>query len=139
VGAEPLASDWRVAKSIFVADDEATAQRYGLGPEGPYHFYFRQLVKKLVGFGGRGNLFKLDQSEPDDSITPESVTNKLVIAGTVQSVVDQILAFRETTGPFGTLLYACHDWVDPALAKRSMQLMAEEVMPRINAALGETA
>ncbi len=125
-----------MAKSIFVADDEATAKRYGHGAEGPYHFYFKQLVRKLVGFAGRANLFKLDQSEPDSKITPEYVTEKLVIAGTVNSVVEQILAFREKTGPFGTLLYPCHDWVDPALGKRSMQLMAEEVMPRVNAALG---
>jgi hypothetical protein len=31
------------------------------------------------------------------------------------------------------------DWVDPALAKRSMQLMAEQVMPRVNAAIGKSA
>jgi alkanesulfonate monooxygenase SsuD/methylene tetrahydromethanopterin reductase-like flavin-dependent oxidoreductase (luciferase family) len=135
-GATPDPADWRVAKSIFVADDEATAKRYGLSPEGPYHFYFKQLVRKLVGFGGRSNLFKLDQSQPDSEITPEYVTEKLVIAGTVNSVVDQILAFREKTGEFGTLYYACMDWKDPALGKRSMQLMAEEVMPRVNAALG---
>jgi len=135
VGATPDPADWRVAKSIFVADDEATARRYGLSPEGPYHFYFKQLVRKLVGFGGRSNLFKLDQSQPDSEITPDYVTNKLVIAGTVSSVVDQILAFREKTGDFGTLYYACMDWKDAALGKRSMQLMAEEVMPRVNAAL----
>ena len=134
-GATALAAEWRVAKSIFVADDDATAKRYGLSPEGPYHFYFRQLVRKLVGFGGRSNLFKLDQNEPDSAITPDYVTNRLVIAGTVSSVVDQLLAFRDTTGDFGTLLYACHDWVDPALGKRSMQLMAEDVMPRVNAAI----
>jgi len=139
VGAKPDPSEWRVAKSIFVADDAAVAKRYGHGAEGPYHFYFKQLVRKLVGFAGRSNLFKLDQSEPDAKITPEYVTNKLVIAGTVDSVVDQILAFRGQTGPFGTLLYPCHDWVDPALGKRSMQLMAEQVMPRVNAALGESA
>ena len=137
VGAVPHSSEWRVAKSIFVADDETVAKRYGLGPDGPYHFYFKQLVRKLVG-GGRSNLFKLDQGQPDEEITADHVTRKLVIAGTVDSVVEQILAFRETTGPFGTLLYACHDWMDPALARRSMQLMAEEVLPRINAALGET-
>ncbi len=128
-------SDWRVAKSIFVADDAATAERYGYLPEGPYHFYFKQLIRKLVGAGGRGNLFKLDQSQPDSEITPDAVTKKLVIAGTVDSVVEQILAFREKTGDFGTLVYACHDWLDPALGRRSMQLMAEEVMPRVNAAL----
>jgi alkanesulfonate monooxygenase SsuD/methylene tetrahydromethanopterin reductase-like flavin-dependent oxidoreductase (luciferase family) len=136
-GAKASPSEWRVAKSIFVADDEKTAQRYGKGAEGPYHFYFKQLTRKLVG-GGRSNLFKLDQNQPDSEITPEAVTNKLVIAGTVDSVVDQILAFRDQIGDFGTLMYACHDWVDPALGKRSMQLMAEEVMPRVNAAIARS-
>ncbi|MEO8203965.1 MAG: LLM class flavin-dependent oxidoreductase [Betaproteobacteria bacterium] len=139
VGARATPAEWRVAKSIFVADDERTAQDYGLGAAGPHHLYFRHLVRKLVGLGGRANLFKSDPGEPDARITPDYVTGKLVIAGTVNSVVDQLLAFREKTGSFGTLLYACHDWADPALAKRSMQLMAEEVMPRVNAALGESA
>ena len=43
----------------------ATATR----PKGPYHFYFKQLIRKLVGVGGRGNLFKLDQNQPDSEIT----------------------------------------------------------------------
>jgi alkanesulfonate monooxygenase SsuD/methylene tetrahydromethanopterin reductase-like flavin-dependent oxidoreductase (luciferase family) len=135
VGAEPRAAEWRVAKSIFVADDDKVARRYGHGAEGPYHFYFKQLIRKLVGFGGRSNLFKLDQNEPDASITADSLTPRLVIAGSVNSVVDQILAFREQTGDFGTLYYACHDWADAALGRRSMQLMAEQVMPRVNAAI----
>jgi alkanesulfonate monooxygenase SsuD/methylene tetrahydromethanopterin reductase-like flavin-dependent oxidoreductase (luciferase family) len=137
IGKTPTGADWRVAKSIFVSDSEATAKEYGHGPKGPYHFYFKQLIRKLVGAGGRGNLFKLDQSEPDASITADTMTPKLVIAGTVDSVVDQILAFRDKVGPFGTLYYPCHDWVDPALAKKSMQLMAEQVMPRVNKALKE--
>ena len=134
-GAQPRAAEWRIAKSIFVADDDQVAKRYGHGARGPYHFYFKQLIRKLVGFGGRANLFKLDQSEPDASITADTMTPRLVIAGSVNSVVDQILAFRETVGDFGTLYYACHDWVDPALGRRSMQLMAEQVMPRVNAAI----
>ena len=137
VGQTANPADWRVAKSIFVADDEQTAQRYGKSAAGPYHFYFKQLVRKLVGFGNRGNLFKVDQAMPDAAITPEYVTNELVLAGTVNSVVDQILAFRETTGDFGTLVYSCHDWIDPALSKRSMQLMAEKVMPAVNAAIAK--
>ncbi len=131
-------ADWRVAKTIFVADDEATAQRYGKSAVVPHLFFFMLIVGKLVGFGNRGNLFKLDQSIPDSVITPEYVTDKLVIAGTVNSVVDQILAFREQVGDFGTLVYAQHDWIDPALAKRSMQLMAEQVLPKVNAAIGKS-
>lgn len=137
VGAVAQPDEWRVAKSIFVADDQATALRYAHSADGPYHFYFKQLVRKLVGAGGRGNLFKTDPAMPDADITPDYVTQRLVLAGTVDSVVEQLLAFREQVGDFGTLLYACHDWVDPALAKRSMQLMAEQVMPRVNAALGQ--
>jgi hypothetical protein len=35
------------------------------------------------------------------------------------------------------LYYAGHDWLDPKLGKRSMELMAQEVMPRVNKALKE--
>jgi alkanesulfonate monooxygenase SsuD/methylene tetrahydromethanopterin reductase-like flavin-dependent oxidoreductase (luciferase family) len=136
VGAKADPADWRIAKSIFVADDDATAKRYGHGEGGPHHFYFKQLVRKLAG-GGRGNLFKTDQNMPDSALTPEYVTERLVLAGTVNSVVDQILAFREQVGDFGNLVYAMHDWVDPTLGKRSMELFATEVMPRVNAAIGK--
>lgn len=129
-------ANWRVAKSIFVADDEKTARDYALGMGGPYAFYYRQLLTKLVK-GGRANLFKEDQSAPDSGVTLEGVLDKLVICGTPDKVADELLAFRETVGPFGTLLYAGHDWADRDLACRSMTLMAEDVMPRVNAALAK--
>ena len=73
---------------------------------------------------------------PDSAITLDYIVDSLVICGTVESVVDQLLKFRETVGDFGTLLYAGHDWVDRKLARRSMELMANEVMPRLNKAIG---
>jgi alkanesulfonate monooxygenase SsuD/methylene tetrahydromethanopterin reductase-like flavin-dependent oxidoreductase (luciferase family) len=138
VGAVASPDEWRVAKSIFVADDEATARRYALQEGGPYHFYFKQLVRKLVTGGGRSNLFKTDPAMPDSEVTADYVTGRLVLAGTVNSVVDQILSFRDKVGDFGQLLYACHDWMDPALGRRSMELFATEVMPRVNAAIGKS-
>ncbi len=90
-----------------------------------------------MGGGGRGNLFKADPAMPDSDLTLDYILDQLVIAGTVDQVVEQLLAFRQQTGDFGTLLYACHDWVDPALGKRSMQLMAEQVMPRLNQRLSQ--
>ena len=62
-----------------------------------------------------------------------------MIYGTPDAVADQILAFREQVGDFGTLLYAGHDWMDKRLARRSMQLMAEQVMPTVNKAIGPRA
>ena len=93
---------------------------------------------KLVS-AGRIGTFKADRSMLDEDVTLEWVVDSLVIAGTVNSVVDQILAFRERTGDFGQLVYCGHDWLDADLGKRSMQLFAEEVMPRVNAAIRESA
>ncbi len=38
---------------------------------------------------------------------------------------------RSVLGHFGTLLMAGHDWDRPALWRRSMELLATEVMPRL--------
>jgi alkanesulfonate monooxygenase SsuD/methylene tetrahydromethanopterin reductase-like flavin-dependent oxidoreductase (luciferase family) len=132
VGAVASPKDWRIAKSIFVADDEKTANEYGLGHDGPYGFYFKQLMRKLIGGSGRSNLFKSDQNMPDSDVTLDYVLQNLVIVGTVEQVVDKLYAFRKEIGDFGTLLYACHDWATPELGMRSMELMAKEVMPRLN-------
>jgi alkanesulfonate monooxygenase SsuD/methylene tetrahydromethanopterin reductase-like flavin-dependent oxidoreductase (luciferase family) len=130
-------SDWRVARTIFVADDDKTARRYGYEDENsPYRFYFSQMRAKMKR-GNRMYVFKRDKEQPDDELTLDYVLDNCVTYGTVNKVVDAILQLREQTGDFGELVYAGMDWVDPVLARRSMQLMAEEVMPRVNAAIGK--
>jgi hypothetical protein len=84
-------------------------------------------------------VFKSYKEQPDEEITDDFVIDNCVTFGTVNKVVDAILKLREETGDFGELVYAGLDWVDPALAKRSMQLMAEQVMPRVTAAIGKPA
>ena len=128
-------ANWRVAKTVFVADDAATAREYGIGPGSPYRFYYQQLFFKLKR-AGRINLFKPSKDTPDDRVTLDTVVDDLVIAGTPDQVAEELLAFRETTGDFGTLLYCGIDWVDAKLARRSMELMAEKVMPAVNRATG---
>ncbi|MDW3178862.1 MAG: LLM class flavin-dependent oxidoreductase [Acidimicrobiia bacterium] len=135
VGRHANPADWRVAKSIFVADDANVADDYGrTSPTSPYRHYFSHFILKAK-MAGRINLFKPDRDLPDDYVTVERALDDLVICGDVDSVVDQILAFREEIGDFGTLVYAGHDWVDADLSRRSMELMATEVMPRISDAI----
>ena len=120
--------DWRVAKNICVAKDRETARAYARDPGSPYVLYYSQLDTKLRK-GGRLNLFKEDQNMPDDDVTLDYVLDRLIIHGDPQSVADQILEFREVTGPFKHLVYAGHDWTDYDLGREGMILMAEKVMP----------
>jgi alkanesulfonate monooxygenase SsuD/methylene tetrahydromethanopterin reductase-like flavin-dependent oxidoreductase (luciferase family) len=139
VGATPEVKDWRVARTIFVADDAQTAAAYGRRDQNsPYLHYYGQIFRKLIR-SKRLFVMKVEREQPDDQVTLDFIMDELVIHGTVNSVVDQILALREQTGDFGELVYGGMDWVSPDLARRSMQLMAEEVMPRVNAAIGSAA
>jgi alkanesulfonate monooxygenase SsuD/methylene tetrahydromethanopterin reductase-like flavin-dependent oxidoreductase (luciferase family) len=134
-GVPPDPADWRIARTVCVADDDKTALAYGqTDPHSPYRFYYSQIMAKFFR-GGRQAVFKEEPSQPDDEITLDYVVERLVICGSVNKVVDGILAFHERVGPFGELVYGGMDWVDPALGRRSMELMATEVMPRVNAAL----
>ena len=113
----------------------ATARAYGGDDaKSPYRFYMRQLLMKL------GRAKRSARSRPpghaDEEVTLDYVVENIIIRGTVNAVVDASSALHETVGDFGTLLYCGKDWTDPALGRRSMELMAEKVMPAVNAALG---
>ncbi len=138
VGQKADPKDWRVARTIFVADDDKTAQRYGRDDEkSPYRYYYRQMAAKMFR-GGRQGVFKESREQPDSEITLDWVLDTCVIHGSVDKVVDQILKMREDAGPFEELVYAGMDWVDKKLANRSMELMATEVLSRLNKAIGKS-
>jgi alkanesulfonate monooxygenase SsuD/methylene tetrahydromethanopterin reductase-like flavin-dependent oxidoreductase (luciferase family) len=74
---------------------------------------------------------------PDDAVRAQveiQVNEALedqVIVGSPKSVLDQLIAFRDQTGDFGTLLATGHDWDKAEMWKRSMALLAEDVMPKL--------
>jgi alkanesulfonate monooxygenase SsuD/methylene tetrahydromethanopterin reductase-like flavin-dependent oxidoreductase (luciferase family) len=127
-------ANWRVARSIFVADDEKTAKAYATDPKGPYRYYYSQLFTKLKR-NGRIDLFKTRRDQPDDEVTLDSVCDALITYGTPDKVADELLAYRDRVGEFGTLLYAGKDWTDRELGRKSMILFAEKVLPKVNAGL----
>src|SRR6266404_8888856 len=130
-------ADWRVARTIFVADDDKTAERYArTDPASPYRYYWDKLRGNMMR-AKRHVIFKKTETEDDSAVTLERLLDELVICGTPAKVADELLALREQAGPFGEICYAGMDWADARLARRSMELMAQEVMPRVNAALKE--
>src|SRR5205807_1586808 len=112
-----------------------TARDYVTDPNSPYRYYYSQLLTKLRK-GGRVEVFKTRRDQPDSEVTLDSVCDSLITYGSPSKVVDELLAFREQVGDFGTLLYAGKDWQDRELGRRSMILLAEQVLPAVNAAIG---
>ena len=130
-GRTPKSADWHVARSIFVADSDAEAARFVNEVGGAYDYYFQYLYKIFDRSNYRGPFLPNKDDDPA-TLDPQKMREACVIHGSPETVAKELLALRERIGDFGTLLYAAHDWQDKGAMKHSMQLMAQEVMPRVN-------
>src|SRR6185503_572189 len=64
-GKQAAPGDWRVARTIFVADDEKTAERYGReDPNSPYRYYWDKLRQNMMR-ARRHVIFKKHAAEDD--------------------------------------------------------------------------
>ena len=133
VGRRPDPDVWRVSRSILVTETDAEAEEYLADPDSGLSFYYKFFIHSFAQ--GRKALFmiKPDVDLPDERVTVDAVKRGMIIAGSPRRVLDQLVALREETGHFGTLLMAGHDWDRPALWRRSMELLARDVMPRFGA------
>jgi alkanesulfonate monooxygenase SsuD/methylene tetrahydromethanopterin reductase-like flavin-dependent oxidoreductase (luciferase family) len=129
VGRRPDPDVWRVSRSVLVTETDAQAEDYLADPENGLSFYYRffhfsfgQLRKALF-------MVKPDLAMPDESVTVDGIKRGMIIAGSPRRVLDQLVALRDEVGHFGTLLMAGHDWDQPKLWRRSMDLLASDVMP----------
>jgi alkanesulfonate monooxygenase SsuD/methylene tetrahydromethanopterin reductase-like flavin-dependent oxidoreductase (luciferase family) len=129
-GRRPDPGVWRVSRSVLVTETDAEAEEYLADPTSGLSFYYKFFIHSFAQ--GRKALFmiKPDVNLPDDATTVDAVKRGMIIAGSPARVLEQLVALREEIGDFGTLLMAGHDWDRPALWKRSMELLATQVMPR---------
>ena len=130
-GRRPDPAVWRVSRSVLVTETDAEAEDYLARPDSGLSFYYSFFIHSFSK--GRNALFMLnpDLAVPDEDFTVDAVKRALIIAGGPRRVTEQLVALREEIGPFGTLLMAGHDWDQPKLWRRSMELLATEVMPRL--------
>ena len=121
-------NDWRLARSIVVAETDAEADDYLARADNSVSETYRYLRVQFQ----RANLLgvlKRDRKMDDDEVTGDYCLDTMVVKGDPGSVADQLCAIYDRTGGFGGLLAAYHDWDDAAFWRRSMQLLAQEVMP----------
>ena len=131
VDRRPEPGVWRIARSILVTDDGGRAEDYIADPNGGLSFYFRYFMD-LYRSRGILKMLKPDLEVADEDLTLDDVIRSMVTFGDVSSVLDQLVALCEQWGPFGTLLMVGHDWDDAPIWRRSMTLLAEQVLPRLN-------
>jgi alkanesulfonate monooxygenase SsuD/methylene tetrahydromethanopterin reductase-like flavin-dependent oxidoreductase (luciferase family) len=137
-GRTPDPGNWHVARSIFVADTDDEAAAFVTTAESPYDYYFEYLFKIFDRAGFKAP-FVANRGDDPEKLTAQALRDACVIHGSPETVAHKLLALRDQIGHFGTLLYAAHDWTDRAAMKRSIGLMATEVMPRVNRALAAKA
>jgi len=132
-GLDPDPNKWSVARHILVTENDAEAEDYLARPDNALVHYYEYMIG-LMKRSGFAPIMKSDEQMSDEDLTVAWALENFIIAGSPRTVADKILTFREHVGPFGTIVMVAHDWDDPAFHKRSMQLMAKQVMPLLNEA-----
>jgi alkanesulfonate monooxygenase SsuD/methylene tetrahydromethanopterin reductase-like flavin-dependent oxidoreductase (luciferase family) len=126
----PERSQWSLARTILVTESDQEARDYLSNDHcsvGWYYAYLRDnlATHKLL------KIFKPSESIADEAVTVQQCFEWMVIHGSPKRVLDQLAALVDEVGPFGTLLLTHKDWDKPVLHKRSMALLAEQVMPKL--------
>src|SRR3990172_1193250 len=129
-GRRPDPDVWRVSRSVLVTETDAEAEDYLADPDNGLSFYYRFFIHSFSSARKALFMLKPDLLMPDEDVTVDTVKRALIIAGNPRRVLDQLVALRDETGHFGTLLMGGHDWDQPKLWRRSMGLLAREVMPK---------
>lgn len=131
-GRIPKRSDYRVARSIFLADTTAEAvKRVRSNSLGRNYEYIGGLFDK--GLGRR--IYKRDLDMPDSQCGLDYLMGEQIIAGDVDECLRRLLRLIEETGEFGTLVLMSYDWDDKAAWLHSMDLFVNELMPALNKAV----
>jgi len=130
-GRRPDPEVWRVSRSVLVTETDAETEDYLADPDNGLSFYYRFFRHSFSHARKALFMLKPDLDMPDEAVTADTVKRALIIAGGPRRVLDQLVALRDEIGHFGTLLMAGHDWDQPKLWRRSMELLANDVMPKL--------
>ena len=132
-GRQPDRADWKICRSIFLADSTREAQqRARTNSLGRNYEYIGRLFDKGLG----RKIYKRDLDMSDADCNLDFLMTEQIIAGDVDEVLRRLLMMIEETGPFGTLVLMSYDWDDKKSWLNSLELFANELMPALNKAVG---
>ena len=90
-----------------------------------------QIYKKLKK-ANRLDILKKNPNDKNEKIDLHEIINETVITGDVFEVKDKINKLKEKFNKMSTLTYVNVDWKNKFLSKKSIQLLAEKVISKIN-------
>lgn len=125
---EPDRRDWRISRSICVGETDEQAREHAVNGA------FADSLMYLRGMLEGANMLDLPKMDPgmsDADLTRDYFIDEIAIVGSPDTVTRKLLELYDVTGGFGTVLMIGHDWDDKAMMKRSMELIAKEVIPRL--------
>lgn len=133
----PRRAEWRVARDVYVAETDEQARREML--DGSWAYAYKQYFFPLIESYGLSGVWKDDPAMPDEAITVEHVLESRAIVGSPDTVARQLRQLYQTVGGFGGLLILCYDWEgdNGPRWRRSMELLAERVMPQLTDLTGD--
>jgi limonene 1,2-monooxygenase len=120
-GHVPDRSRWQFAIQLHIAETREQARKdvqYGL--------------EKWIGYAN--DIVPAPNPPPRGLADPAGwmVENQRAIIGTPDDAVVRIEHMLDVTGGFGGILVFSHDWANWPATQRSLELIAEEVRPRLN-------
>ena len=125
---------WRICRSVLVAGTDEEARARVFAPESGYR-HFNNHMHTVYRQLGRLAMFKERPDMRDDEVTVDTLIEQRTIFGSPKTVLAELIALRDTAGPFGTLLLSAIDLAGPNAAweRESFSRLAQEVMPALRA------
>jgi alkanesulfonate monooxygenase SsuD/methylene tetrahydromethanopterin reductase-like flavin-dependent oxidoreductase (luciferase family) len=121
---------WRVGREILVAETDADARRLAI--EGNMGRTWREWFLPAYSTFGFLTCVKHDPELPDSEVTLDYLADNVWLIGSPDTIVEKIERIVDEVGPFGVLLAHSYDYGDDQDAwNRSMELLATEVLPRV--------
>ena len=137
-GFNALASNWSIAEDT-AAEYGKTMDRKGWRLVGPMHIAeTREQARKDVewGFHRWVDYYRHVATLPlaPDGVDPiqAMIDSGFAIVGTPDDAVEQLERLIDQSGGFGAFLHLSGNWADTAATKRSYELFARYVAPKIN-------
>jgi alkanesulfonate monooxygenase SsuD/methylene tetrahydromethanopterin reductase-like flavin-dependent oxidoreductase (luciferase family) len=122
-------ADWRVGRDVFVARTPELARERARAVLG--RNYIQHQLPNRKGAGMLQST-KIDPEMPDEAVDVDYMMENMWIVGDPQECADRIRKLYEQVGGFGHLLAITQDPDDPAWEHECLQLLMEEVGPRVS-------